>query len=475
MKRILQFIIGILLLFPLTLFAYVSVDWSVLTTNATFGPRDKMGLVLYHPPTAPIGWNQLVLIAGDHQDLNDIDYSDVWNTSNGVNWTKINSSIPQNPSTPSNYQLIPYNTTVNLGGVIYNFNQRGGDTSIWQSTDGVTWTEATPNSIVGGFAMINFTTVVFNNSIYVMGGHSYSTNLDYNRVSYSIGNNMNEWSNATQHAQWVSRTAGTACVFKGNIYYGFGCTYGEGGTYFNDLWKSSDGITWTQVDISSMGFAVSDNAFLFTYNGYIWIYAPLQNSGTTPSVYAYSSDGITWYHPDEVSGDSFLNNMREQAVAIMGNNIISVGGYNSSTMLDTNLVMSGFISMTGPAATPSLTPTYTVTPTYTPTPIPPTPTPTYNGQTQANVTSLQGTVTLLDPAGNANPTVTIDLSHMYPYIQSVDSYEVHVSSNVLPSDMYITVQKQSGQFIIQILYRATNLPPPNGSGPITCNYLLFRK
>src|SRR5579862_942014 len=52
------------------------------------------------------------------------------------------------------------------------------------------------------------------------------------------------WAQVTPAAPWAPRYVHAALVFNGRMWVLGG---NQGGSYFNDVWSSSDGTNWTQV------------------------------------------------------------------------------------------------------------------------------------------------------------------------------------------------------------------------------------
>lgn len=89
-----------------------------------------------------------------------------------------------------------------------------------------------------------FSTVSFDNKIWVLGGETHQGLK--NDAWYST-DGIN-WIQANDSAGWSARCGHTAIVFDNKIWIlGGGNDYG----LMNDVWHSSDGVDWTQVTASS--------------------------------------------------------------------------------------------------------------------------------------------------------------------------------------------------------------------------------
>jgi len=130
---------------------------------------------------------------------------------------------------------------------------------IWSSADGIEWTERT--AAAGWEGRAGLSAVVFRDEIYVLGG---SVNDDdaiggpggppriyFNDVWKSAdGEN---WEMVTDSAPWEPRAGGIALSFNGYLYLvggeaGFLCApFPCDPPYFNDVWRTRDGVEWELV------------------------------------------------------------------------------------------------------------------------------------------------------------------------------------------------------------------------------------
>ena len=130
---------------------------------------------------------------------------------------------------------------------------------VWRSRDGVRWTQMTDHAPWAGRAGLS--TVVLRDEIYVFGGSQNDDSaviggppqrIYFNDVWKSRDGRT--WKKLADHAPWSPR-AGAAAVTKGGYIYLLG---GENGfvceplpfcapPYFNDVWRTRDGVTWELV------------------------------------------------------------------------------------------------------------------------------------------------------------------------------------------------------------------------------------
>lgn len=132
---------------------------------------------------------------------------------------------------------------------------------VWSSTDGINWSPKTMNA--GWEGRAGLSSVVFRDEIYVLGGSKNDDSaiigpggpprIYFNDV-WKSSNDGVDWERVSEDAPWAPR-AGAAVVVKDDYVYllggedGFTCDSGPRcPPYFNDVWRTQDGVAWEQVD-----------------------------------------------------------------------------------------------------------------------------------------------------------------------------------------------------------------------------------
>jgi hypothetical protein len=216
--------------------------------------------------------NKMWIVGGD---ANQGHYqSDVWNSSDGVSWTKVNNAVPWGPRV-LHYTLVHNGKIWVMGGQTLPQLAPAPETwynDVWNSTDGVTWNQVQiqgpswiKHGAIGG-------SVVFNNRMWVIGGGTYWTpsasEVLYNDV-WSSADGVN-WTQSISNAPWASRKYHSIAVFDNKMWV-FG---GHGGASLGDLqdvWYSSDGANWTQL--SSTPWLARHAQSVFVYNNALYLAA----------------------------------------------------------------------------------------------------------------------------------------------------------------------------------------------------------
>jgi hypothetical protein len=234
-----------------------SSGWSETTANAPWAAR--YGL------TGAVFNNDMWVIGGASGSGVTTYYGDVWKSSDGKSWSQTAS-----PGFGGRYggQTVTLNNNLyfiggNSNGTLMN--------DVWSSPDGTNWTQILANNpaissnVVGGTQFCpreDFNAVVFNNLIWVIGGTPNplnTTSVGLNDVWNSpdgvtwtqLLNNASGITLGTATTQFPGRWGAAAVSFNGNIYLTCGHASGNGvNTADSDSWSSANGITWSLVNDS---------------------------------------------------------------------------------------------------------------------------------------------------------------------------------------------------------------------------------
>jgi hypothetical protein len=157
----------------------------------------------------------------------------------------------------------------------YNVNETD---SLLLSSDGINWTTPVDNVLP-----VSIFDVVYGQKKWVAIGINDSENY-VSRVAYS-SDGMN-WTLAAFNSD--NGISGFFCIAYNGSYFLIGA--------INRIMKSSDGITWTNVDVTNILGAVRS----ITWNGNIWV-----AGGNNTHPIGYSYDGVTWNY--STSADLIIN------------------------------------------------------------------------------------------------------------------------------------------------------------------------
>ena len=216
--------------------------WTQATSSAQWSARSQAVSWVY---------NDLMWIGCGYNG--NINFNDVWYSSDGISWTQATSSAQWSARRSASSWV--YNNLMWIGGG-YDTNYKN---DVWYSSDGISWTRAT--SSAQWSARIQAVTWVYNNLMWIGGGTASSRRNDVWYSSDGIS-----WTQATSSAQWSVRRGACSWVYNNLMWIGGGYD----SNYKKDVWYSSDGISWTQAT-SSAQWSARFQAVTWVYNNRMWI------------------------------------------------------------------------------------------------------------------------------------------------------------------------------------------------------------
>lgn len=271
--------------------------WTSTTTAAPWSKRYGHACTTFSA--------KLWIVGGEYS--NTTAYTDVWSSTDGITWTQATTTGPANVSSASGAAgigptAISYN---NLLWVI------GGSTSgqVYNSADGITWSLVTGTA---GFADAWFANLcaaaIFNNTIWISGHRSASTPYTfpiwYATTTVPAGTTYTlptdgavsiPWTKVSAAAGFTNRQDHTMLDFGGKMWV-IGGNQGNITdsplVFYNDVWSSADGITWTQVTAAAPWAARSGHTAV-VYNSRMWILGGVSATSFLNDCWS-SADGITW-------------------------------------------------------------------------------------------------------------------------------------------------------------------------------------
>jgi hypothetical protein len=203
------------------------------------------------------GWvvfNDMMWVIGGDDNMGHYQY-DIWNTTDGEHWNEVIGYAPWSPRV-LHYVLAFDNALWVIGGqqlpaaLVPRPDPYPADpvdyADVWRSRDGVRWARV---GVVPHHIGIICGTVVFDNQMWVIGGGTYG---DHRQQVPSVPYNE-VWSSSdgitwTQHpnAPWSPRRYHDVAVFDSRIWVLAGDGY-DGEPFKNDVWYSTDGVQWIQL------------------------------------------------------------------------------------------------------------------------------------------------------------------------------------------------------------------------------------
>ncbi|MCB0218059.1 MAG: hypothetical protein KDH09_00070, partial [Chrysiogenetes bacterium] len=231
------------------------------------------------------------------------------------------------------------------------FNVIGVMGDIWCSFDGETWSEVAPNG--DGFDRRHGHAVVFfNDRMWVIGGNLSSTyyadvwNLeptsgwDWDPDATTYGIDWADYTEVTASAPWGARTGHAVTVHNGELYLSGGKT--SDGEYLDDVWKSSNGSTWTLVTDNISPDPENDTGMdkrayhqMLSFDGKLWIiggrasyHETIFDENTTMyeanDIWMSEDNGATW---NEVTDHASFEQRQDFQAVVHDGAIYITGGY----------------------------------------------------------------------------------------------------------------------------------------------------
>jgi len=215
--------------------------------------------------------DQMWIVGGD--PLQGHYQNDVWNSEDGRTWNHVNPGRP----VPWRPRVLHHTFVLNdkiwiLGGqtlpqfapadeIFYH--------DVWNSEDGVNWTKVemqNPFTPCRGMIGCN---AIFKDRVWLLGGGTYETpNIDhyvyYNDV-WSSADAVN-WQQHLKEAPWHPRVYHEVAVFDDRLWVMEG---GFKGKNDNDVWYSSDGVNWYEVPDTP--WKPRHAASVFVYMNALWM------------------------------------------------------------------------------------------------------------------------------------------------------------------------------------------------------------
>ena len=141
---------------------------------------------------------------------------------------------------------------------------------VWNSADGVQWTKVADDLAWGPRGMIGGS-VVFQDRLWILGGGTYDTPQKPDRIFYN-----DVWSSADgiawqchcAAAPWAPRQYHDVAVFDDRLWVLEGY---DGVGNRQDVWSSADGVNWTELPQTP--WAPRHAASVFVHDDALWMVA----------------------------------------------------------------------------------------------------------------------------------------------------------------------------------------------------------
>lgn len=261
------------------------LDWVKVTDAAGWQPRDSQGEVVFR---------DRLWIFGGWFDSFHAPPRDVWSSLDGKAWTLVEKEAPWKHSDLP--MSIAFQDKMWIMGGWYNGRLPGHSASneVWSSTDGSKWEQVTANA--GWSPRIAAGLVEFKGRMWMIGGtenYYFGDDLSLKNDVWSSADGKT-WRLETASAPWSPRAYHGAVAHAGKLWVFGGGNYVPKYHAVNDVWSSSDGVTWERVTEQALWHprlwfsAVTYRDRMWVLGG--WSNNPSKNWGDV----WHSKDGKEW-------------------------------------------------------------------------------------------------------------------------------------------------------------------------------------
>ncbi len=193
--------------------------------------------------------------------------NEVWSSTDGVKWDQATASAGWTPRIAA--AVVEFKGKMWMLGGTENY-YFGDDKSlrndVWSSSDGKTWTRATDNA--GWSPRAYHQAAVLNGKMYVFGGGNYVPK--YHAVNdVWCSEDGEHWTQLTEHAPWSPRLWFSSVVYRDHIFV-LGGWSNNPSKNWGDVWYSKDGKEWKQLN-SEVTWKERHEQSAYVFQGKLWI------------------------------------------------------------------------------------------------------------------------------------------------------------------------------------------------------------
>ncbi len=190
----------------------------------------------------------------------------VWCSDDGVMWEQVTSNAGWSPRVAAGIVVFKGKLWI-LGGIedYYFGDEKSLKNDVWYSSDGKEWIQATDSA--GWSPRAYHQVVVFNDKIWVFGGGNYVPNHTAFNDVWSSDDGIN-WLKVTSSAAWAPRLWFSSVVYHNRIFVLGG--WSKSHDNFGDVWYSEDGSKWTELKSNVIWKARHEHS-TFVFQDKIWV------------------------------------------------------------------------------------------------------------------------------------------------------------------------------------------------------------
>jgi len=246
---------------------------------------------------------------------------EMWRSANGTSWTQVNLD---GFGTAANWVAQVSGTAAGYLYVGTGNSDTGGE--IWRcgTCDGADWTRVVSNGLGDANNQVVQRVVSFDNAVYA----TVDNNVTGVEVWRSLTGDPGTWTQCNTDGFGDNRNKGlwAMAVFNGYLYVAT-AQWGEAVTGV-EVWRTSNGTTWNQVNIDGFGDPANSNPWLEPFGGQLYLSSGNGNTGVQIRRCAIC-DGADW-SPVVTDGFGDVHNGNIDQMLGFGNRLYAATG-NSDT------------------------------------------------------------------------------------------------------------------------------------------------
>ena len=278
------------------------------TTNAAFPERSSHTSVVF---------DDKIWVIGGYDGVSHL--NDVWQSTDGITWTQVTAEAPFHKR--SGHTSVVFDDKI---WVIGGYTGVDYLRDIWQSTDGETWIKITGASPFPQRGL--HSAVAFKDKLWIIGSLDESAKISNNIWQSSDGET---WTPVNSVAPFPERYNHTTVVFDGKIWIIGGDTFNGLLGILNDVWQSADGSIWTEVTEEAAFDGVKDHTTA-VFDNKMWVIGGRDSRLNSNDIWQ-SSDGISW---SQVIEEIPFTKRTGHTTVIFNDKIWVIGGSDASSFLN---------------------------------------------------------------------------------------------------------------------------------------------
>ena len=191
----------------------------------------------------------------------------VWSSTDGKVWTRATKAAGWTPRLAA--ALVEFKGRMWMLGGTENYyfgNKKSLKNDVWSSPDGKTWTRATDNA--GWTPRAYHQAAVLGDRMFVFGGGNYVPEFVAFNDVWSSTDGVH-WTRVTEKTPWHPRLWFTSVVYRNRMWV-LGGWSNNPSKNWGDAWYSKDGKTWTEYKTSTTWKARHEHS-AYVLGGKLWI------------------------------------------------------------------------------------------------------------------------------------------------------------------------------------------------------------